>query len=199
MAIQFQLLLCFTASLVDTAKSTAHQSTNKSLNKLMSRGMSVEVETKPIHTMLSSLLKQLGIDIAPSVNATANSKATTFRASASMHIGADDDDPFTGSVVIPNSFSPDDLYTRASKNSREVMVMRMEKIFDEVDARLQSLTDIDGEVGNADLLDEFSSEMDDASENRLRHMSKPVVIGDSIPPPLSCPTTVQHVSIVFIL
>lgn len=175
-----------------------HESSNKALNRVMSRGMSVPIETKPMHILLSNLLKQLGIYIVPSVNATANSKATTFRPSASVHIGADDD-PFEGSVVIPNSFSPDDLYTRASKNSREVMVMRLEKIFDEVDARLQSLSDLDGEIASADPLDEFSSELDDTTENRFRHMSKPVVIGDAIPPPLSCPSTVQHVSTVSFL
>lgn len=146
-----------------------------------------------MNILLTNLLKQLGIDIAHSVDATANSKATTFGASASLNIGHSEDDPFAGSVLMPNTQTPDDMYTRASKNSREVMVMRMEKIFDEVDARLQGLTDLDGEIANTDLLDEFSSEIDDVSDNRLRHLSKPVVIGDSIPPPLNCPTTVQHV------
>ena len=146
--------------------------------------------------MLTDLLKLLGIDITSSTKATAASKASTFRAALSFHVGEggdQDNDCFEGAIIMPSSTAPDDVYTRASKNSREVMVLRMENIFDEVESRLQHMDDMDGDNAVADLLSEFSSEIEDSSEHRFRYMSKPVVIGDSIPPPLNCPTPVQHV------
>ena len=181
---------------VDAAKESVNPPSSrfaKDLSRHFSRGMSVPVESKPMHIMLTNLLKQLGVDVAPSTNATAASSASTFRASTNLEIG-DGDEPFSGTVMMPTSLTADDLYTRSGKNNREVMVLRMEKIFDEVDMRLQMLSESDGDDNAADMLDDFSSELEDgSSENRMRHLSKPVVIGDSIPPPLNCPATVQHV------
>jgi hypothetical protein len=161
--------------------------------KSFSRGMSVS-ETKSISVCLSNLLTHIGIDLAGSAQAIGNSRTSTYRPSSSRtRPDGQDTSRQISTVLLPSSSHPDDLYTRASQNGRESMVMRMEKIFDEVESRLASMPE---DEDNSPLeLENFSSELDDCtSERRLRHLSKPVVIGDSIPPPLHCPSVVQHVS-----
>jgi hypothetical protein len=164
-----------------------------SFGKSFSRGMSVS-ETKPISVCLSSLLSHIGIDLAGSARAIGNSRTSTYRPSSSKAKPDQDSSRLTATVLLPSSSHPDDLYTRASQNGRESMVMRMEKIFDEVESRLENMPEEEDDSPLA--LENFSSELEDStSDRRLRHLSKPVVIGDSIPPPLNCPSVVQHVSL----
>jgi hypothetical protein len=160
--------------------------------KTFSRSASVS-ESKPISVCLSNLLGHIGIDIAGSMLAV-GSRSSTYRPTTSMSItDRQDSSKLLPTVLLPSSSHPEDLYTRASQNGRESMVMRMEKIFDEVEARLSGMAD-EEEESPFDL-ENFSSELEDStSERRLRHLSKPVVIGDSIPPPLHCPAVVQHVA-----
>jgi tetratricopeptide (TPR) repeat protein len=133
------------------------------------------------------------------MQAAAGTRSSTYRPTASLSITDQQDRDNSNSkllptVLLPSSSHPEDLYSRASQNGRESMVMRMEKIFDEVEARLASMAAAEEEEESPFDLDNFSSELEDStSERRLRHLSKPVVIGDSIPPPLHCPPVVQHV------
>lgn len=160
--------------------------------KSFSRGGSA-VETKPISVCLSNLLGHIGVDLAGSIQATGNSRSTTYRPTTSTMVSDDQTSRLIPTVLLPSTSQPEDLYTRASQNGRESMVMRMEKIFDEVESRLANM--VDEEDTSLFDLENFSSELEDStSERRFRHLSKPVVIGDSIPPPLHCPSVVQHVS-----
>lgn len=194
---QFQLLLCFASLVVESSSSTnpslsRNEKNTVAFGKSFSRGASVS-ETKPISVCLSNLLSHIGVDLAGSIQTIGGSR-TTYRPIASTTISDDQEvcRPVP-TVLLPSTSQPEDLYTRASQNGRESMVIRMEKIFDEVESRLASMPDEEDES----LLDLefFSSELEDStSERRFRHLSKPVVIGDSIPPPLQCPAVVQHVN-----
>lgn len=158
--------------------------------KTFSRSASVS-ESKPISVCLSNLLGHIGIDLVGSMMAV-GSRSSTYRPTTAMSITQQQESSkLLPTVLLPSSSHPEDLYTRASQNGRESMVMRMEKIFDEVESRLSNMDDDDDSPFD---LENFSSELEDStSEKRLRHLSKPVVIGDSIPPPLNCPAVVQHV------
>jgi hypothetical protein len=162
---------------------------NISFGRHFTRTLSIQVESKPIIDCLADLFRQIGIDIAGSVGAVANSRGSTYQSVLPpSHAGGD---PFGGSIVIPSTDRPEDLYSRASRHNRETMVIRMEKIFDEVESRLSNSSsgEDDMEDYNLDTL----SELEDPFERNLKHLSKPVVIGDAIPPPLNTPSIVQHV------
>lgn len=167
-----------------------------SFGRTVPRG-SISAENKPINTSLSNLLTNIGIDIIGSVQGVGNSKSSTYRPSTSISIH-DNQNSLKGqsTILLPSSSHPEDLYSRAANNARESMIIRLEKLFDEVESRLSLMPDEDNDNQNYFELDSFSHDTEDAPlDRRYRHLSKPVVIGDSIPPPINCPAIVQHVNL----
>jgi len=200
---QFQLLLCFTAEEFAEANSTSTlpvPNTNGKPGVAFGRGLSRQISNiqervpTPLNKSLADMLKTIGIDMAASTLAVADSSASTLRPAASaptreMKKGTSFLED-SGSTVHTPFKKPGDLNPTQSNSNRESMVLRMEKLFDEVDARLEGManTDFDDELE----FESFPGDGEELVERRSKRMSKPVVIGDSIPPPLNCPAQVQH-------
>ncbi len=195
---QFQLLLCFAAVIVDGQRgNTSLQSTSRTEKNHVGfkrTSNATTVEKRAMSVCLTHLLSEIGIDL---VSSLAPNSSSTYRPTVSASVN--DQDRFQSPhspVLLPSSSHPEDLYSRAGKNVREAMIIRMENIFDEVEARLAAHQPEDDDEYNPFDLENLSSELEENSsfsDRRNRHLSKPVVIGDSIPPPLHCPTVVQHV------
>lgn len=145
-------------------------------------------EFKPMHMSLSQLLKNVGIDVPDSMAALAHSVHRDTSATGST-IRFEDS---YNSVILPSSDKPEDLYTQASKHTRESTFLRMENLFDEVTLKIRNLryADISEEEKQ-----ELPGDLEEYSTASLRNTGKPTVIGDSIPPPMQIPAAVQHVSL----
>mmetsp|Transcript_22243 Transcript_22243/g.32358 ORF Transcript_22243/g.32358 Transcript_22243/m.32358 type:complete len:688 (+) Transcript_22243:128-2191(+) len=195
---QFQLLLCFTAVVVvDTVSMTATSGDKPVV--AFGRGLSRQITTSlespppPLHKILTDLLQTIGINTAVSAHPTVGDTVCVQQPSATTvsrelkKVASSFEEP--GTVVLPASKKPDDLYSRQSNNNREAIIIRMEKLFDEVVARVDSMADIDG---IETYLEQFPTDGDESVERRAKQINKPVVIGDTVPLPLSCPSHVQH-------
>ncbi|KAJ1427008.1 hypothetical protein B484DRAFT_397353 [Ochromonadaceae sp. CCMP2298] len=94
---------------------------------------------------------------------------------------------FTGTVILPNSDKPENMHSSSLNHSRQAMMLRMEHLFDEVETRVLDLTAPDSEV-----LLLLSAPKEEILDAKVRLPSKPVVIGDALPVPASCPDSVEQ-------
>lgn len=97
----------------------------------------------------------------------------------------------TSTVILPSSDKPEDMYSKASNHTRESTFLRMENLFDEITLKIRNLRYSD-ELTEGEKM-ELPGDLEEYSTASLRNTGKPTVIGDSIPPPMSIPASVQHV------
>lgn len=169
------------------------------------------LEAKPLNVMLCNMLKSVGIDMltppSPLIKKT-NSTLKSSLSQSGFHQNAGDgtdfyNDPFPGTIMLSSAIAPagsgepDAIRAAKSRNenhSREAMLLRMEKIFDEVEERLNKIPTTEYTATSMNE-NEFDTE-NDIKINRSRlHVSKPVVVGDAIPPPTNSPPLVGQVLI----
>ena len=100
---------------------------------------------------------------------------------------------FSGTVILPVSDQPTDMYTAGGSHSKQAMLLRMEHLFDEIEARL-----LQGLPPEAEVLAIIASAGDESNghshsaDGKVRLSAKPVVIGDALPIPQKCPDLVQQ-------
>ena len=187
---QFQLLVCFTAVARYEAmnKRAAARPSNNFAKKTL------DSEARPLHDMLSDLIRDLGLG---------RSKDTSSNAS---EMGMDEADPFLalpsgsrthgasisypGKVLLPSQQRPENQYTGTISHSRHAQLMRLDALFEEVEAQviktLESGSDVLALLSAAAPPDEAG----DRAAAKLA--SKPVVIGDAVPVPAICPEPVEQ-------
>lgn len=175
------------------------------------RGNNHAQEQKQLSVILTSMLKSMGIDMSdPPVVQKKTEKPPKFKSCLSYASVGDDNtvhslditDPFPGTVLLSSTIAPagsgaPDDQRRAStcgaNHSREAMLLRMANIFDEVEDRIRFL-----KKESALLEEEMIVHKFDVQINRSTlHQSKPVVIGDAIPPPSSAPDIVNQVYFIY--
>jgi len=206
---QFQLLLCFAAVAVEQAaaasptpsKTNSPGNTNNmsrqrqtinrafSFNRAGSRHFSKE-EAKPIYSSLSDLLKHVGIDVPDSMAALARTAHVHHEESVTGGGSTVRFEDTTSTVILPSSDKPEDMYSKASNHTRESTFLRMENLFDEVTLKIRNLRYSD-DLTEGEKMD-LPGDLEEYSTASLRNTGKPTVIGDSIPPPMSIPASVQH-------
>lgn len=211
---QFQLALSFIAleKIVNANKRIQFSSRDRMFAKKL-----VDVDSKPMCDIVLELLKSLGIDKSgPGVGlsskdqtivSTENSKGgsfgeTTKRGGTMKSIeGRDDEDNdegmdmyngnygggFDGSVTMPMSQRPEDHYSGSMNHSRQAMLLRMEHLFDEIETKLLGMAESGSEA-----LELLAAPSDEINEVRQKLSSKPVVIGDAVPVPTTCPEVVEQ-------
>lgn len=188
---QFQLLLCFVAI-------EKHDMQNRKGTKGTFAKKVGENETTSMSDILLDLFKKMGLHKSSSISNTLNSPTATanlqssmqtmqISAQATIEVGSQGSALDNGAVVAPTSEAPQDQYTGATNHNRQAMMLRMEHLFDEMETKLLLIIDSTSET--MQLLSEPGDEMTDT---KPRLISKPVVIGDAVPVPVSCPEAVEQ-------
>ena len=189
------------------------------LHKTLRKGTIERDDYLPVADMLSELLKVIGIDLSRMphrMNQSMNySKSKTFQTSSStgaMNTSTQrlynesggfvsgeqetsalemNDDFLAGVVVVPSSERPEDHYAGSSRLGRQSMLIRMERLFDDVADRLTKVT-------YASKTEEYNTVHLPLLEDHVppdmspSYTSKPVVIGDAVPVPAKCPKAVEQ-------
>ena len=212
---QFEMLMCFTA----VARCTALNRRNLNDNNLTTtklQGMStfarkvVEVEARPLHEMLQELIRDLSIDRSvykadpgndmgddsnplAALPVSDRSKMTSGNGTGSPAHGASIS--YSGKVVLPGSQRPENQYTGTISHSRHAQLLRLDALFEEVEAKVLPLLDAGSDV--VSLLKTTSNglgtgDISSDKDKGARLASKPVVIGDAVPVPPICPEPVEQ-------
>jgi hypothetical protein len=151
-----------------------------SFNRMGSKHFNKE-ESKPIHTSLAELLRNVGIDVPDSMAALAQTVHQDATTAAESTVRFEDSH---NSVILPSTDRPEDMYSKASNHTRESTFLRMENLFDEVTLKIRNLRYSDmSEDDKRDL----PGDLEEYSTASLRNTGKPTVIGDSVPPPMMIP------------
>ena len=189
---QFQLFLCFVA--IEKYEMQNRKNAKSAFAKKIG-----EAESKNMADMLLDLFKKMGLHKASSVSNTLNSPTATANLQSSMQtmqismqasidIGNSQGSALdNGAVVAPTSEAPQDQYTGTMNHNRQAMMLRMEHLFDEMETKLLLMID-----SSSDTMQLLSEPGDDMTDTKPRLVSKPVVIGDAVPVPVSCPEAVEQ-------
>ena len=188
---QFQLFLCFVA--IEKYDQQNLKGSKSSFAKKVG-----ESESKNMADIILDLFKKMGLHkssiISNSLNsptATANLQSSMQTMNISMQATIDieprESSLENGAVVAPTSDGPQDQYTGTMNHNRQAMMLRMEHLFDEMETKLLLIIESSSET--MQLLTEPGDDMHDA---KPRLVSKPIVIGDAVPVPQSCPEAVEQ-------
>ena len=191
---QFQFLLCITA--VERQEARNKKNVN---NKANFAKKTVELESRPLAELLADLIRDLGID--KSVNkpldgmdmaidhGTSPFGALPGGRSPSRLNGTGSAISLPGTVVLPSQDHPENQYTGTINHSKHAQLMRMENLFEEIEAKMLSMI-----PPGSDVLAMLSNNSldDGANESKNKLTSKPVVIGDAVPVPAICPEPVEQ-------
>lgn len=211
---QFQLLMIMIA--VERAENSNRKENDKGANKSFAKKV-VDVRSRPVADSLQDLLKDIGIskfdNTALALPATDTHSAASRAASETQAASMNSSHPrgkdlpnhtvvkysstnkdnegehnlFAGTVVVPATEKPADMHTSALNHSRQAMMLRLEHLFDEVEAKVLEITPPDSEIVAL-----LSTPKEDIVDTKIRLPSKPVVIGDALPVPSLCPETVEQ-------
>lgn len=171
---------------IDNLSATAKAPKGRAFAKVMPT-----TDSKPLFRLLSDFLYRIGMNKVPLEQPVVKAAHSTEE---DILFGSVSADAFQNSgVVLSASTGPEDHYTGRANHAREAMLIRMERLFDEVESRLRYI----GTVAIPDNVSAKSSHEigEDPFDKSKRHLSKPIVIGDAIPLPKekTCPMTVKHV------
>jgi tetratricopeptide (TPR) repeat protein len=196
---QFQLALCFTAYERQEAMSRKNDSRKMSTSSFARK--SQDASSRPLSDMLVDLVRDLGIDktvnnalegsMASATEDPFNSLPPDSRTMRTTQSGASITYP--GKVVMPTQERPENQYTGTINHSRHAQLMRMDNLFEEVEAKVLKMlepgSDVMGMIAGAPTHDGDSVDRDRTS---TKLTSKPVVIGDAVPVPPICPEPVEQ-------
>lgn len=163
-------------------------------HKDIASNKSSEARPRPVSDLLNDLLRDIGINKSPE----SNNDSLAIKGGGNRELQPDIyqnsgglessqmlnyspkkksvSDFFSGTVVKPSSSKPQDMYTSSGNHSRQAMMLRMEHLFDEMEAKLlQRISPDDA------MLQIVSNFIEEVLEVKAKLPSKPVVIGDAIP------------------
>jgi hypothetical protein len=188
---QFQLLMCFTAV-------ARYEALNKRAAARPSAGFAkkvVEADARPLQDMISDLIRDLGLGTRTGDNSNVS------------EAGVDEMDPFLalpadsrrthgtsiaypGKVVLPSQQRPENMYTGTISHSRHAQLLRLDALFEEVQAQVLKLLETGSDVL---VMLSAAPPIDEAGDRAAAKLSsKPVVIGDAVPVPAVCPEPVEQ-------
>jgi hypothetical protein len=178
---QFQLLLCFIALEIFDTKSLRDD--HKGVKIFATKKVE---ERNQMSEILHDLLISLGIEKSSPEKKTGKWVTATVN-SKTVERYQDSGASLAGSVSLPMSDKPEDHYSVSINHGRQAMLMRMDHLFDDIEQQLSPSLDPDSEI-----MQHLCTPADDITESKSRLASKPVVIGDAIPIPSSCPEVVEQ-------
>lgn len=178
---QFQLFLCFIALEIFDTKS--RRDDNKGVKIFATKKVD---ERNQMFEILHDLLKSLGIEKS-SPEKKIGKWVTTTENTKTVERYQDSGSSMQGSISLPMSEKPEDHYAIAMNHGRQAMLMRMDHLFDDIEQKISPSMD-----PNSEIMQHLCTPVDDITESKSRLASKPVVIGDAIPIPSSCPEVVEQ-------
>eukprot|EP00607_Mallomonas_marina_P006689 CAMPEP_0182438286 /NCGR_PEP_ID=MMETSP1167-20130531/85652_1 /TAXON_ID=2988 /ORGANISM="Mallomonas Sp, Strain CCMP3275" /LENGTH=451 /DNA_ID=CAMNT_0024631567 /DNA_START=554 /DNA_END=1906 /DNA_ORIENTATION=+ len=119
---------------------------------------------------------------------------TSKDTSSFARMPSDGDSTFVGEVNLPMSSKPEDSYSSSMKLERQAMLVRMDRIFDDIGEKLRKVTYTHAQLDPLLSSTVLYSTTDEHTkpDMQLKFASKPVVIGDAVPLPASCPAVVEQ-------